>query len=161
MKLESLHEISIDVWERFYLAIDDQSSKEPFMWNSTKIRDWLGHSLANGTTLSKTMASEVWLQLQLGEIASFVVVQRVEPVVEILFLTTLTKFQRTGTMKSLLVEIFETVSKDGQMWLEVHEKNLKGVSLYEKSGMKRVGKRPAYYRDGGAALLYGMSKSLP
>lgn len=186
MKLFNLQEIPLKAWQNFYAAIDIQVLNDPFMWNSIKIKDWLGHSLNSSVvgsshsqgaashsmtgsdpsgqkTLKSALSgtSEVWLTCLEGEIASFAIVQRVEPVVEILFLTTPTKFQRQGKMKDLLVELFDTVAEDGQLWLEVHERNSKAIGLYHRVGMKRVGKRPAYYRDGGGALLYGMSKSLP
>lgn len=95
------------------------------------------------------------------QIAAFAVIQRIDPVAEILFLITLPPFERQGLMKALLRDIGQSISKDGQLWLEVHEKNEAAIRLYESIGMKRVGKRPRYYRDGATAYLYSLSNSLP
>lgn len=38
-------------------------------------------------------------------------------------------------------------------WLEVHERNLGAQALYRSLGFQEDGRRPRYFRDGGAALL--------
>lgn len=41
-----------------------------------------------------------------------------------------------------------------ELRLEVREDNTRAISLYEKSGYRRFGRKPGYYADGAAALLY-------
>ena len=41
-----------------------------------------------------------------------------------------------------------------ELRLEVREDNARAVELYEKSGYRRFGRKPDYYADGAAALLY-------
>lgn len=48
----------------------------------------------------------------------------------------------------------QAVSRLCPVWLETHEKNLVARDLYIGLGFKQVGVRPAYYPDGGAAVLY-------
>jgi ribosomal-protein-alanine N-acetyltransferase len=40
------------------------------------------------------------------------------------------------------------------MRLEVHERNRRAARLYRQSGYKQIGRREAYYEDGGAALRF-------
>jgi ribosomal-protein-alanine N-acetyltransferase len=39
-------------------------------------------------------------------------------------------------------------------FLEVREDNLGAIALYEQAGYVKTGRRPAYYQDGCAAVLY-------
>ncbi len=41
-----------------------------------------------------------------------------------------------------------------ELRLEVREDNARAINLYEKSGYRRFGRKPDYYADGAAALLY-------
>lgn len=43
----------------------------------------------------------------------------------------------------------------GAVFLEVAEGNLAARSLYQALGFEERGRRPAYYRDGAAAVIYG------
>lgn len=134
-------------WSLFFERIDLKGQYSRFMWTSQQIKD----SVQNAYW---------WVEIE-GQIAALAIVQTIEPVLEVLFLVTVAPFERRGLMKGLLGEILKTVPLDGQIWLEVHEKNTAATHLYEKLGMQRVGKRPRYYRDGGTALLYSLSNSLP
>lgn len=60
-----------------------------------------------------------------------------------------------GVMTQLLKTLHLQIGS-GSLWLEVHEKNLPAIHLYEKLGFQKKGLRPAYYRDGGAAVLYSL-----
>lgn len=60
-----------------------------------------------------------------------------------------------GIMTQLL-KIMQNERGPGAVWLEVHEKNLPAIRLYEKLGFEKTGERPAYYRDGCAAVLYSL-----
>jgi ribosomal-protein-alanine N-acetyltransferase len=72
---------------------------------------------------------------------------------EISWLATDPNQQRKGRMQDLLSELFAANSQAKEIWLEVHELNLEARNLYEKLGFKITGRRPAYYSDGGTALI--------
>ncbi len=38
--------------------------------------------------------------------------------------------------------------------LEVHEENARAIAIYERNAYRRIGREPAYYEDGAAALRY-------
>lgn len=73
---------------------------------------------------------------------------------EISSLATLPDYRGRGVMRHLLEMTCDGVRNDGEVWLEVHELNLNAQKLYKNSGFIQTGKRPRYYRDGAAALLY-------
>ncbi len=89
-----------------------------------------------------------------GSAAAFVLYRDVGEAFEISMLATDPRHVRRGAMKSLLLEFFNRRTPPKPVWLEVHEANLPARSMYEKLGFVTVGKRPRYYSDGGAAILY-------
>jgi ribosomal protein S18 acetylase RimI-like enzyme len=55
-----------------------------------------------------------------------------------------------------LIEAAEAAALERDcVWLrlEVHEKNAPAIARYRKAGFRQFGQRPAYYEDGGTALL--------
>ncbi len=74
-------------------------------------------------------------------------------VVEILFLGTAPFCRGQGLMGHLLDE-FLLAQKNKVVWLECREDNLKARHLYAKKGFREVGRRPGYYSDGSAAILF-------
>lgn len=82
-----------------------------------------------------------------------------EAIYDVTVLATRQEFARKGAMSYLLNQWMRRVVYPGEAWLEVHEKNWPACKLYEKLGFRQVGRRPAYYRDGSAALLYSLSLS--
>lgn len=89
---------------------------------------------------------------------AFILFRDLGEALEIEMLATHPDFLRQGQMRALLDEVFRRTRKDETrlkaVWLEVHELNALARQLYEKMGFKIVGKRPRYYSDGGAAILY-------
>jgi ribosomal protein S18 acetylase RimI-like enzyme len=79
-------------------------------------------------------------------------------VAEILFLATSPKWQNRGHM-SLLLDSFLFLMKDREIWLECREDNLRARHLYLKKGFQQSGRRPGYYKDGVAALLFNYKAS--
>lgn len=69
------------------------------------------------------------------------------------FLGTLPGFRRLGLMAALFQWVL-IKARPSSIWLEVHEKNQGAQAFYRKMGGALVGKRPNYYTDGGAALLF-------
>ncbi len=78
--------------------------------------------------------------------------------VEIWCLATHPEFQGRGIMGALLIEIQNTF---GEVWLEVHERNLKALEFYKNKGFQQVGLRKRYYDDGADALLLSWSSKKP
>jgi [ribosomal protein S18]-alanine N-acetyltransferase len=62
----------------------------------------------------------------------------------------------SGIGRALLAAAEETAARRGceELRLEVREDNARAIDLYEKSGYRRFGRKPDYYADGTAALLY-------
>jgi ribosomal protein S18 acetylase RimI-like enzyme len=62
----------------------------------------------------------------------------------------------SGIGRALLAAAEETAAGRGceELRLEVRKDNARAIDLYEKSGYRRFGRKPDYYADGAAALLY-------
>ncbi|MBC7458269.1 MAG: GNAT family N-acetyltransferase [Bdellovibrionaceae bacterium] len=89
-----------------------------------------------------------------GTIQAFIAHRVSGDFVEIMALGTDPSEKQKGLMLSLLQNFVQNFSSQGlQVTLEVHERNSAAVSLYLKCGFKQVRVRPAYYKDGGAALV--------
>lgn len=85
---------------------------------------------------------------------AFVVFSKVGPNYEINLLATDIIERRQGLMITLLECLRRSWAEGKEIWLEVHEGNSAARKLYEKQGFTAEGRRPGYYRDGGAAILY-------
>jgi [ribosomal protein S18]-alanine N-acetyltransferase len=121
-----------------------KSDKPPgFTWGEFEIADELRKGKAVGFVES-------------GKLIGFVLYRYLEPHLEILLLGTDPSFGRRAVMTQL-VEWLKT-SEVGlqEIWLEVHEMNLKACNFYEKIGFASKGLRPKYYRDGGAARVMSL-----
>jgi ribosomal-protein-alanine N-acetyltransferase len=61
-----------------------------------------------------------------------------------------------GVGRALLAAAEGAASTKGcrELRLEVREDNARAIGLYERSGYRRSGRKPDYYADGAAALLY-------
>jgi len=70
---------------------------------------------------------------------------------EILFLATSQQFRKQGELERLLKEFMNTLSPC-LVWLECRQDNAAALKLYRKCGFKEDGLRPAYYKDGMAAV---------
>ncbi len=73
--------------------------------------------------------------------------------IDISFLASRPEFQKLGIMTQIFKELRSRYPAV-PLWLEVHEKNVNARKFYEKFAFKVVGRRPDYYRDNGAAILY-------
>ncbi len=89
-----------------------------------------------------------------NRLAAFVLLRDAVSAWEITFLATAVEVQRCGHMRKLLAHLVAILPKGQALWLEVHEDNVAAQHLYEVVGFQKVGHRPSYYSDGGAAILY-------
>ena len=133
--LPSLHEVLASLPESFW--------RSHRRWNSEEIASEVSNELVWG----------LWEQNQLVAVIFY----REQPeAFEIDLLATHGSFHRKGKMLELL-DYFEERRGAKEIWLEVHEANEAAVGLYEKRGYERGARRPSYYPDGGAAVLYKLS----
>lgn len=93
-----------------------------------------------------------------GTLEAFILLRDVVQAWEITFLATAPAARGQGHMLQLIRHLKGEAAVGQEpprsIWLEVHEQNLPAIKMYEKSGFVRSGRRPRYYQDGGAALLY-------
>ncbi len=93
-----------------------------------------------------------------GELVAYILYRELPGVKEISSLATLVSYRGQGLMQALLKALYNELRHGEEIWLEVHEENLSAQKLYIKSGFARTGLRKAYYRDGGAAILFAWKK---
>ena len=86
-------------------------------------------------------------------LVAFILYKAFDSHIEISLLATNPTKEHHGFMRGLLEQIRE-IKPRREIWLEVHESNLRARQMYEKSGFFIVGRRFAYYPDGGTAILY-------
>lgn len=95
-----------------------------------------------------------WRDPQSQEVVSFILYTTQPALYEVTVLATHPDFRRRGLMEKLLRHLMGQLQAGERIWLEVHERNLGAHNLYKKLGFEQQGKRPKYYRDGGAAWLF-------
>ncbi len=95
-----------------------------------------------------------WALFRGNGLLAFVLLREIGLVWDTTFLATDPNFQGQGYMRDLFGFVLQQVPSGGAVWLEVHEGNLPAHRLYRRLGFRRVGMRPQYYRDGGAAILF-------
>ncbi len=112
-----------------------------------------------GTWTASLLKQELNDGFSLGQfdeygLSSVILFRRHDLAAEITFLATHPDRRRKGEMQYLLEFLLQRLASKESLWLEVHEKNTPALTMYEKLGFQQVGQRPAYYRDGGAAVLF-------
>lgn len=134
---------------RSYLPTDEKQVLEIVKPQISTAFFWPDDQLRGELVISRTQVLEIP-----GQIAAFVCLRDAVDAWEISVLGTHPNHQKQGHMEKLLRQVIQQFGSQRQLWLEVHEKNLKACNLYEKLGFKRQGARGGYYKDGSAALLY-------
>lgn len=89
-----------------------------------------------------------------GQIAAFIFYTKRIDAWEIEFLASALDARGQGRMSGLIQYLLKLRPEQTALWLEVHEANSPARKLYKKMGFIEVGRRAAYYPDGGAAILY-------
>jgi ribosomal-protein-alanine N-acetyltransferase len=87
-------------------------------------------------------------------LAGFILYRELPGAQEISLVATHPQYRRKGLMAELLKYMIQVKPQDKEIWLEVHHENYQAQQLYEKMGFIMSGRRPGYYKDGAAALLY-------
>jgi ribosomal protein S18 acetylase RimI-like enzyme len=119
---------------------ENEFSKSSY-WTLDRIREHLLHKKAVGLFLKK-------------ELCAFVLFQQLDQnLQEVEYLATGGKFTRQGCMTQLVSYLQSQLKQKGELWLEVHVKNIKAYKLYESLGFFNIGERKNYYSDGGSATL--------
>lgn len=88
------------------------------------------------------------------KIQAFILYRDIGEAWEISFLATHPNARGQGLMGELMQEMIRLKPNGKAIWLEVHEENQIARRLYERLGFQMRAKRPKYYADGGAAVLY-------
>lgn len=142
---------------------DIKSSKDIMLVTETQLRNWIGSFLeedliTQGWTFSSLHVdclrySCCYLKKQ-DQIAALICYYKPSSqVAEVLFLGTSPVYQKQGFMSQLLDQfLFE--QRGSEVWLECREDNLSARHLYLKKGFQQTGRRPNYYKDGSAAILF-------
>ena len=142
MKIEVL---SNPHWEamRAILAciVDEQGLISQFYWP----RDLLKAEIATAEAIG-VFEGDI--------LAGFILYRELPGAQEISLVATHPQYRRKGLMSELLKYMIRSKSLDKEIWLEVHHENHQAQQLYEKMGFVLSGRRPGYYKDGAAALLY-------
>jgi ribosomal-protein-alanine N-acetyltransferase len=91
-----------------------------------------------------------------GHAIGYALFRQVAGEAELLRLAVLPAVRRRGLAQRLLRAGLRELHVAGctAAFLEVSERNEPAVRLYEREGWRRDGRRPGYYPDGSAALLY-------
>ncbi len=122
-------------------VVDQQGLIAEFFWPE----EMLGPEL---------MSAEAVGVFQGSQLVGFVLYRDNSQIWEISLVASHPRFRRQGYVQELLRYLIGAKGQEREIWLEVHEKNLKAQNLYEKLGFRRTGQRPRYYKDGAMAILY-------
>lgn len=117
--------------------------------------NWTAQSLC-----AEFLSGPVYGFFQNEKVVAFVCVREAVDHDEFTVLATSLEAQGQGLMWELLVNTLGQIPSGKQVWLEVHESNQSARYLYEKLGFRETGKRPKYYSDGGAAILYTWERQI-
>lgn len=117
--------------------------------------NWTSESL-----LAEFLSGSVYGFFRDEQVLAFVCVRELIDHDEFTVLATCLESRGQGFMWELLLNTLGQIGPRKQVWLEVHESNQSARYLYEKLGFRETGKRPKYYSDGGAAILYTWERQI-
>ena len=94
----------------------------------------------------------VWALLEHGEIKTALCVRQIDQNWEVLWVQTRPEFLKKGFAFQLIRHWLDNATHSAvEVWLEVHEKNLGALRLYEKLEFAKHSFRKNYYPDGAGA----------
>lgn len=137
---EAVHELVEKIRQR-------QGLRAEFYWTREMVEDELEQT--DGLCAFKA-----------GRLVGVILYRKLPEAWEISLVASDPKFRRQGLMETLLQQLINAMSHNGELWLEVHELNVAAQNLYEKLGFRKTGVRQRYYKDGGTALLYSYSEGM-
>jgi ribosomal-protein-alanine N-acetyltransferase len=124
-------------------------------WSATSVRAELEHPDSLVLAADRGPAAR-------GEVPAYAVWRRGVDEVELLRVAVHPANRRQGLAKLLLTsEPARVFCGDDRVHLEVREDNRPARALYESLGFRSIGKRPGYYFDGQAAVLYARGAERP
>ncbi len=106
---------------------------------------------------SQVERGQVWVLTSEECILAYLSDREVGDDIEVLSLAVSPRHLQRGLMEKLMSELYFDQNKaacQGSVFLEVHEKNQRAIRLYERLNFVLIGRRPVYYSDGGAALVF-------
>ncbi|MFN7453581.1 MAG: GNAT family N-acetyltransferase [Pseudobdellovibrionaceae bacterium] len=108
--------------------------------------------------LQSTLSPQgAWVLIENQKLQGIVIFNEAPPTLEILLIAIHPDSRKKGYGQKLFQELINA-RQCGQVWLEVHEGNSQAHGFYTSLGFQQVGRRPRYYRDGGAALLLELKR---
>ena len=127
-----------------YVPWLDKMTHFSFYWTSQSLLDFL-------KTHSK---ARIFLDSP-GDTKTFILWLHLDEEAEVVAVATHPEYQRKGLMKTLWKQWVEHLKCLGVkvIFLDVHSKNQAALSFYSQMGLKPVGLRKTYYRDGADALI--------
>ena len=128
------------------LALERASFSIP--WSEESIR----------SDLAENAAARYWVAEEDGRVVGYVGLWRVLDEGQIMDVAVLPSHRRRGIATELLEALIEDCEAAGidRLLLEVREKNVGALALYERLGFEREGLRRGYYPDDGDnAVLMG------
>ena len=102
--------------------------------------------------MAKDHSRSLVIEDRSGTMAGFIFYQDIAGDFEILLVAVDKPFQGQGLGRRLLEGALMNCTPGGFVYLEVSEKNLPAMALYQSVGFQEIGRRPHYYKDGSAAI---------
>jgi ribosomal-protein-alanine N-acetyltransferase len=136
---------------RGYRAQTDASGVAEILGDSAETAQWSPPSEAemSGTGLVHILVSEVGDLESASQLVGYISARQVADEGEILNLAVRRSWRRRGAGAQLLRGMLRRLllNQVTRVYLEVRESNEPAISLYEKHGFHRTGRRRGYYRD--------------
>ena len=108
----------------------------------------------------KSKDSSGYIAIINEKVVGFIIIKTILDEIEIMNVSIHKLFRRKGIAKELLIKIIEYAKQNNiiKINLEVNEKNIAAISLYEKLNFKQVGLRKKYYNRKDSAILMTLSE---
>lgn len=108
----------------------------------------------------KSKDSSGYIAIINEKVVGFIIIKTILDEIEIMNVAIHKLFRRKGIAKELLIKIIEYAKQNNiiKINLEVNEKNIAAISLYEKLNFKQVGLRKKYYNRKDSAILMTLSE---